>query len=196
MTQRLLFCIYRRCTSSALPLDSYWCHAAWAEPSPPLNQHLASPQTKARRMVDRRPRSIADLAQEAHASIHFSTRYSCRAWLRSCAALRDQASSYRRTQEVGRERHDLNQEWEATEKEFVCWARCARYVFSLNPPSFGRADGVRPPGRGGPGAADPLPLPPPYLWYYSILLELLPTHPQFRDGLTTDEKATIRAVSP
>lgn len=166
----------------------------WTLSTPQPTSCPPRPRPKRRKMVDWRSHSIADLAQEAHASIHFSTRYSCRAWLRSCAALQDQASSYRRTQEVGRERRDRNQEWEATEKEFVCWARCARYVFSLNPPSLGRADGVRPPGRGGSGAADPLPLPSP--WYSSILLELLPTHPQFRDGLTADEKATIRAVSP
>lgn len=64
--------------------------------------------------MDGAPRSIAQLADEAAATIHFSTRFSCRAWLRSCDALTDQALQ---------ERQQGN-----AEREFICWARIATWV--------------------------------------------------------------------
>jgi len=57
------------------------------------------------------PRSIAQLADEAAATIHFSNRFSCRAWLRSCDALTDQALQAHQRGEV--------------ERAFICWARAA-----------------------------------------------------------------------
>lgn len=57
------------------------------------------------------PRSIAQLADEAASTIHFSNRFSCRAWLRSCDALTDQALQERTRGDA--------------EREFIGWARCA-----------------------------------------------------------------------
>lgn len=77
----------------------------------------------------REPRSLAELADEAAATIRFSPRYSCRAWLRSCDALTDQARHERQKGDV--------------EGEFLSWARCARCVLQLLSARLGLKRGVR-----------------------------------------------------
>ncbi|CDZ97483.1 Predicted GTPase-activating protein [Phaffia rhodozyma] len=81
-----------------------------------------------------RPHSVQELVEHASSSIHFSPRYSLKAWVRSCEALTNQAKAYYHQQgqlhlERGKERERI----EAMEREFVCIVRCCRILMDLLP---------------------------------------------------------------
>jgi hypothetical protein len=80
---------------------------------------MSSPPPSGNRIWLARPHSIAELAEDASASIHFSTRYSLNSWSRACDNLRKEAIAYQGMQGG-----------EALERAFGFHVRIAKYVYA------------------------------------------------------------------